>query len=83
MKHLTITILLLLLSSLATAQNFTVSGTITDARNGETLIGSPVIPPTNYFKSYAIFRRLPDMYKTLSRMEKEIQELKAQLNKNE
>ena len=43
MKHLTITILLLLLSSLATAQNFTVSGTITDARNGETLIGATVL----------------------------------------
>lgn len=59
------------------------AGVTGSVKSNETLIGSPVIPPTNYFKSYAIFRRLPDMYKTISRMEKEVQELKAQLNKNE
>ena len=59
------------------------AGVTGSVKSNETLIGSPVIHPTNYFKSYAIFRRLPDMYKNLSRMEKEIQELKAQLNKNE
>jgi UDP-3-O-[3-hydroxymyristoyl] glucosamine N-acyltransferase len=33
--------------------------------------------PTPFFKSQAIFRRLPDMYKELAALRKEIDELKA------
>jgi UDP-3-O-[3-hydroxymyristoyl] glucosamine N-acyltransferase len=32
--------------------------------------------PRAYFKSQAIFRRLPDMYKELNDLKKEIEELK-------
>jgi UDP-3-O-[3-hydroxymyristoyl] glucosamine N-acyltransferase len=35
--------------------------------------------PKGYFRSQAIFRRLPEMYKQLNELQKEIEELK---NKN-
>jgi len=34
----------------------------------QTIIGSPAIGATNYFKSYAIFRKLPDMKKQLDEL---------------
>ena len=45
--------------------------------NGEQLIGSPAMDPKVYFKGMAILRRLPDMYKELSALRKELEELKA------
>ena len=44
--------------------------------NGETLIGSPAMDPKVYFKGMAMLRRLPDMYKELSALRKEIEALK-------
>lgn len=44
--------------------------------NGETLIGSPAMDPRTYFKGMAILRHLPDMYRELSVLRKEIEELK-------
>ena len=46
-----------------------------------TIMGSPAIDAKQFFKSSVIYKKLPDMYKTLNRMEKEIEELKKQLNK--
>jgi len=43
MKRFVIPLLLMLLPLLAVAQNATVSGTITDAKTGETLIGATVV----------------------------------------
>ena len=46
-----------------------------------TIMGSPAIDAKQFFKSSVIYKTLPDMYQTLNRMEKEIEELKKQLNK--
>ena len=53
------------------------SGVPSSIKPNQTLIGTPPMEPTPYFKSQAIFRRLPDMYKELSALRKEIKELKA------
>ena len=52
------------------------SGVPSSLNANQTLIGTPPMEPTPYFKSQAIFRRLPDMYKELSALRKEIEELK-------
>jgi len=44
--------------------------------NGETLIGSPAMDPKDFFRAKALYRRLPDMYKEISALRKEIEELK-------
>lgn len=44
--------------------------------NGETLIGSPAMNPKDFFKAKALYRRLPDMYKEISALRKELDELK-------
>ncbi len=39
-------------------------------------MGSPAIEPRNYFKSQVIFQRLPEIYKHIDSLQKEIDELK-------
>ena len=48
--------------------------------NGEALIGSPAMDPKDFFKAKALYRRLPDMYKEISALRKEIEELKKSHN---
>ena len=53
------------------------SGVISNTKgNGEQLIGSPAIDPKIFFKAAAVTKRLPDMYKELAALRKEIEELK-------
>lgn len=52
------------------------SGVPSSLKANQTLIGTPPMEPTPYFKSQAIFRRLPDLYKEMSALRKEIEELK-------
>ena len=47
--------------------------------NGESLFGSPAMDPKDFFKAKALYRRLPDMYKEISALRKEIEELKKKL----
>ena len=55
------------------------AGVISNTKgNGEQLIGSPAIEPKGFFKSSAIFRKLPDMYRELNMLRKELDELKKQ-----
>ena len=54
------------------------SGVPGSIKENQTLIGTPPMEPRAYFKSQAIFRRLPDMYKQLNDLQKEIEELKKQ-----
>ena len=46
--------------------------------NGENLIGSPAMNPKDFFKAKAVYRHLPDMYKEINALRKEIEELKKQ-----
>ena len=57
------------------------SGVHGSIKDGEALIGTPPIGLKNYFKSSAVFKKLPDMYLELNSLKKEFEELKKQLNK--
>lgn len=57
------------------------SGVPGSIKDNQSLIGTPPMEPKKYFKSQAIFRRLPDMYAQLNALQKEIDQLKQQLNK--
>ena len=52
------------------------SGVPGSLKSGQQLIGTPPMEQRAYFKSQAIFRRLPDMYKELNDLKKQIEELK-------
>ena len=57
------------------------SGVISNTKgNGEQLIGAPAIAPKVFFKAQAVMKRLPDMYKELGALRKELEELKKQHN---
>jgi UDP-3-O-[3-hydroxymyristoyl] glucosamine N-acyltransferase len=43
------------------------------------LMGTPAIEPRTWWKAQAIIKQLPDMWTSMNRMKKEIEELKAQL----
>ena len=51
--------------------------------DGENLIGSPAMDPKDFFKAKALYRRLPDMYKEISALRKEIEELIRNYNETE
>ena len=57
------------------------SGVPGSIKDGQNLIGTPPMELKAYFKSSAVFRKLPDMYHELDSLKKEIEELKKQLNK--
>ena len=52
------------------------SGVPGSLKSGQQLIGTPPMEQRSYFKSQAIFRRLPDMYKELNDLKKQVEELK-------
>lgn len=58
------------------------SGVPGSLKGGEELIGTPPMNPRAYFKSQAIFRRLPEMYKQLDDIKKEIEKLNEKVNTN-
>ena len=57
------------------------SGVPSSVKSGQRLIGSPPMEEKPFFKSSAIFRKLPDMYFELNALRKELNEIKKQLNK--
>ncbi|MFQ7112933.1 UDP-3-O-(3-hydroxymyristoyl)glucosamine N-acyltransferase [Hallella bergensis] len=52
------------------------SGVPSSLKDNQTLIGTPPMPQTPFFKSQAIIRKLPDIYKQLTALQKEVDELK-------
>ncbi|MDE6807358.1 MAG: UDP-3-O-(3-hydroxymyristoyl)glucosamine N-acyltransferase, partial [Prevotella sp.] len=56
------------------------SGVISNTKSGEQLIGTPAIDPKVFFKAMAVMKRLPDMYKEIGQLKKELIELKAKQN---
>lgn len=58
------------------------SGVPGSIKDNQELIGTPPMEMKPYFRSQAIFRRLPEMYKELNDLRKELEELKAK-NKGE
>ena len=57
------------------------SGVPSSVKSDQRLIGAPPMEEKPFFKSSAIFRKLPDMYFELNGLRKELNELKKQLNK--
>lgn len=57
------------------------SGIPGNTKSGSTLMGYPAIDPKQFARSSAIYKKLPEMYTELGRLQKEIEELKKQLNK--
>lgn len=53
------------------------SGVPGSIKDNQQLIGTPPMEMKPYFRSQAIFRRLPDMYKELNELRKEVDELKS------
>ncbi|MBO6187360.1 MAG: UDP-3-O-(3-hydroxymyristoyl)glucosamine N-acyltransferase [Prevotella sp.] len=47
--------------------------------NGETLIGSPAVNPKMYFKARALDAKLPDMYRQIAQLQRELDALKAKI----
>ncbi len=45
--------------------------------DGENLIGSPATDPKEFFRAYAIYKKLPQIYKEIAAMKREIEEMKA------
>lgn len=56
------------------------SGVPGDIKGDTTLIGTPPMAPKAYFRSQALFRRLPDIYNQLNALQKQVEELKKKLN---
>lgn len=54
------------------------SGVPSSLKSNQTLIGTPPMEPTKYFKAQALFRRLPDFYKQLHELQQQVEELKAE-----
>lgn len=57
------------------------SGVISDIKESTTVLGAPAIQAKSFMRSSAIFGRLPEMYRTMGQMQREIEELKKKLNK--
>ena len=52
-------------------------GVIGDTKgNGETLIGSPHMDTKTFFKAKALYKKLPDMYREIAMLRRELEELK-------
>ncbi len=57
------------------------SGVISDVKEATTLLGAPAIHAKDFMRSSAIFSRLPEMYRTMGQLQREIEELKKLINK--
>ncbi len=57
------------------------SGIISNIKSDAKIIGSPAIPVRDFFKSSVTFPKLPDMYKQLAKLQKEVEDLKSNQNK--
>ena len=57
------------------------AGVISDVKEVTTLLGAPAINAKNFMRSSAIFNRLPDIYRSLGQMQREIEQLKKEINK--
>lgn len=57
------------------------AGIISDVKESTTLLGAPAIHAKDFMRSSAIFNRLPEMYRTMGQLQREIEELKRLINK--
>ncbi|MDR1719891.1 MAG: UDP-3-O-(3-hydroxymyristoyl)glucosamine N-acyltransferase [Dysgonamonadaceae bacterium] len=55
------------------------SGVLGNIKEGKAVIGSPPIEVKDFFRSSLLFRKLPDMSKTISQLQKEVEALKNKI----
>lgn len=55
------------------------AGIMNDTPPGTAWLGAPAVPRRDYFRQMAVTQKLPDMYKQMQAMQKELDALKAQL----
>lgn len=53
------------------------SGIISNIEPNSKIIGSPAVPVKDFFRSSIIFPKLPDMYRQIAQLQKELEELKS------
>ena len=57
------------------------TGVLGNIKENETIMGSPSMSMKPYMRSVAVFGKLPDVYRTIGKLEKEIEQLKKELIK--
>lgn len=57
------------------------SGVISDIKEATTVLGAPAINAKAFMRSSAVFSRLPEMYRTMGQLQREIEQLKKEINK--
>lgn len=57
------------------------SGVISNVKEGQALLGAPAIDAKLFFRSSAVFGKLPDIYRTIGELQREIELLKQERNK--
>lgn len=57
------------------------SGVISNVKEGRTLLGAPAIDSKLFFRASAVFSKLPDIYRTVGELQREIALLKQERNK--
>ena len=57
------------------------SGIISNIKENAQILGSPAVPMRDFFRSSIVFPKLPEMYKQIAQMQKEIESLKAKIEK--
>ncbi|NDV77893.1 UDP-3-O-(3-hydroxymyristoyl)glucosamine N-acyltransferase [Dysgonomonas sp. 511] len=56
------------------------AGIISNIKPGAQLLGAPAIPVKDFFRSSIIFPKLPEMYRQIAQLQKEIEQLKTNPN---
>jgi UDP-3-O-[3-hydroxymyristoyl] glucosamine N-acyltransferase len=56
------------------------SGIISNIEPDAKILGSPAIPVRDFFKSSVVFSKLPEMYRQIAQLQKEVEALKASKN---
>jgi UDP-3-O-[3-hydroxymyristoyl] glucosamine N-acyltransferase len=57
------------------------AGIISNIESGRSIIGSPAINVKDFFRSSIIFPKLPDMYRQIHQLQKELEALKQEIEK--
>ena len=57
------------------------AGVISDVKEGRALLGAPAIDSKQFFRSSAVFGKLPDIYRTIGELQREVELLKKERNK--
>lgn len=57
------------------------AGVISSITEPVTVLGAPAIQARSFMRSSAIFGKLPDIYRTVGQLQKEIEQLKKEINK--